>query len=188
MRRLEPLLRGADQLEWNPKIKYADATKLKFKPGTFLGIYSSHLLEHLNFYDAQTLVNKCYSILAPGGILRLALPDYDYFVDRYVKDRLKNPVDAYLDYEESLLSWPLEKRSFKGRLIAGIFGRLHVHKWHPTIAIVKVMLETTGFQNIESCSFREGHFPMMSLVENRPESTFYVEAIKSSQLLKSFRE
>ena len=53
-----------------------DAFKLnKFQPDTIDLIYSSHMLEHLDFKEADTALKRWFEILKSGGILRLAVPD-----------------------------------------------------------------------------------------------------------------
>ena len=38
-------------------------------------IYSSHFIEHIPHKKASKLVNKCFTVLKPGGIFRVAVPD-----------------------------------------------------------------------------------------------------------------
>jgi predicted SAM-dependent methyltransferase len=47
-------------------------------------IYSSHMLEHLNYEDAKSALKLWYSKLIDGGILRLAVPDFEAICKRYI--------------------------------------------------------------------------------------------------------
>lgn len=38
-------------------------------------VFSSHLLEHLTDAAGHALLNECYRVLEPGGVLRLCVPD-----------------------------------------------------------------------------------------------------------------
>lgn len=40
-------------------------------------VYHSHLLEHLNPRQATEFIRECYRVLAPGGILRVVVPDLE---------------------------------------------------------------------------------------------------------------
>ena len=163
---------------WDPGIKYGDVRKLKFSNCSVSNIYSSHLLEHLYLYEARNLLIDCYRFLKPGGVLRLALPDYHAFILQYVSNSVEDPIRAYYDFESSLLSWPLERPKISERLISNIFGKLHVHKWHPTPFVVKKFLLDIGFENVTDYSYRVGTVPDLLSVENRESGTFYLEATK----------
>ena len=53
-----------------------DAFKLKsFKANSVDLIYSSHMLEHLDFKDSKKALKRWFDILKYDGILRLAVPD-----------------------------------------------------------------------------------------------------------------
>lgn len=57
-------------------------------------ILASHILEHFNRHIGYTFLCECYRILRPGGVLRLAVPDYDIFADCMVKGDWR-PVGGY---------------------------------------------------------------------------------------------
>lgn len=50
-------------------------------------VYSSHLLEHLNYDQAIAHLKECYRILKPGGILRLSTPDLINMCREYISMR-----------------------------------------------------------------------------------------------------
>jgi len=166
------------EVTWDKQIKYMDVRKLRFREESVSNIYSSHLLEHLYLYEAIKLLDDCYRFLKPGGVLRLALPDYHHFVLQYVSNHVNDPVEAYFTFESSLLSWPLERQKFLEKLRSTVFGRLHVHKWHPTPSIVKKFLQDTGFINVTEYQYHVGTIPNLIEVENRDCGTFYLEATK----------
>jgi predicted SAM-dependent methyltransferase len=53
--------------------------------GTIDVCYSSHVLEHLLTPEAQFLVQDCFRVLKPGGILRLVVPDLENIVREYLR-------------------------------------------------------------------------------------------------------
>jgi SAM-dependent methyltransferase len=78
-----------------------DVTKgLPFEPDCFEAIYSSHLLEHLYLADAQRLLAECFRVLAPGGVLRVIVPDLRGPVREYVA-RIDRPRLEVTDAGES---------------------------------------------------------------------------------------
>ncbi|MFI5405152.1 MAG: class I SAM-dependent methyltransferase [Nitrososphaerales archaeon] len=52
-------------------------TLSKFENESVQLIYSSHMLEHLNFSDGRKALERWYEVLQPGGELRLAVPDME---------------------------------------------------------------------------------------------------------------
>jgi len=57
----------------------ADCADLsQFEPGTVAEIYASHVLEHLGYLEALPgALAEFHRILAPGGLLRISVPDLE---------------------------------------------------------------------------------------------------------------
>lgn len=67
-----------------------DVTELRsFPDGGVAEIYACHVLEHVPPYDTQRTLRRWFTLLRPGGVLRLAVPDL-----RLV---MKNRVDSVED-------------------------------------------------------------------------------------------
>jgi predicted SAM-dependent methyltransferase len=50
----------------------------QFPDGTFAELYASHVLEHFDYKDALLrALREWHRVLAPGGVLRLSVPDID---------------------------------------------------------------------------------------------------------------
>ena len=58
--------------------------RFPFADGTFDAVYGSHVLEHLEPAAAERLLQDCFRILRPGGIIRIAVPDLEAIVRLYV--------------------------------------------------------------------------------------------------------
>jgi hypothetical protein len=169
------ILSSNQMQNWDKRIIRKDIRKIKFKENSISHIYSSHFFEHIFYWEAVDVLKKCYLFLIPGGIIRIALPDLDAFLNKYQQEIKIDPHKAALDLERSLLSYPLEKPSFLGRIFA---QSDHVHKWHPSIGMLKQMLQDIGYCNISEHSFRQGKFQHLDKLESRDDSTFYIEAYK----------
>ena len=46
-----------------------------FDDGTVGCIYAGELWEHFEYDDAARLTHECYRVLAPGGVLRVRVPE-----------------------------------------------------------------------------------------------------------------
>ncbi len=71
---------------WPDSVQRKDLTKpLPLADGSVGAIYSSHMLEHVFLDDARKLVGECFRVLAPGGIVRFALPDGELWARQLVE-------------------------------------------------------------------------------------------------------
>lgn len=169
------LLNANHMQNWDKRIKRQDVRKIRFKENSISHIYSSHFFEHIYYWEALDVLKKCHKFLTPGGIIRIALPDLDAFLERYKLEARDDPYNAALNLEEALLSYPLEKPTYLKKIF---LQSDHVHKWHPSIGLLKQILSDIGFCNISEHTFREGKFGNLNELENRNDYTFYVEAYK----------
>lgn len=99
----------------------ADYLYCKFRVGKTLPlpdhscqvIYTSHVLEHLSVPEIFSLINEFSRIIAPGGILRLIVPDLQGCFNKNVA----NAANCWLSLEETLLTLPPELKTNKLRAI-----------------------------------------------------------------------
>jgi len=62
---------------------YFDVTNLPYTHGSFSEIYCSHILEHVHRHAVVATLNHWRSLLKPGGILRLAVPNFETVCEHY---------------------------------------------------------------------------------------------------------
>ena len=67
------------------EIEYWDAKQgIPFKSESVDCVYHSHLLEHLVPEDGQILLEECFRVLKPKGILRVVVPDLEGICKAYL--------------------------------------------------------------------------------------------------------
>jgi hypothetical protein len=91
-------LEGYFNLDRNPKddrIAKAEAYPLDFFDYAVQEVRASHILEHFSHRETQAVVNEWVRILKPGGILKIAVPDFNYIVNAYREQR-DEPIGSYL--------------------------------------------------------------------------------------------
>lgn len=104
-------------------------------------VYASHSLEYFDRQEADRVLAEWRRVLAPGGVLRLAVPDFDALLEVY-------------------------RRSSELRTVLGpLYGRMEVETpegkrclYHKTIynfAHLKALLEQSGFTNVRRYDWRE---------------------------------
>ena len=78
--------------QWNhidqidaPHIVSHDVTRLPYADNSIELIYCSHLISYFMPEDMPSILKEWYRVLKPGGILRIATPDYAKLFEAYKK-------------------------------------------------------------------------------------------------------
>ena len=71
---------------------YHDVTNLPYPKESFDEIYCCHLLEHVHRHAVLATRNHWKSLLKPGGLLRLAVPNFEAICDHYMEHRKLEPL------------------------------------------------------------------------------------------------
>ena len=60
-------------------------TLLTIKDNSIDLIYACHVLEHLGRHEYMKVLERWYNVLTKGGVLRIAVPDFEKVVNYYKK-------------------------------------------------------------------------------------------------------
>jgi|TARA_B100000315_G_C14474131_1_gene539778 predicted SAM-dependent methyltransferase len=99
-------------------------------------IYASHVLEHFGRYQVFDVVSEWYRVLRPGGVLRVAVPDFEaaagfYLADgdiRHVLGLIMGGQTAPHDYHYAIFD-----ETNLGELLADVgFERIRRYDWRQT--------------------------------------------------------
>lgn len=145
------------RIPWPRNIHIHDVREgLSFRDNSAEVIYSSHLLEHLARKDALFFLEQCYRVLAPGGIIRIIVPDLEHFAKQYM-ERLRQgtkellikepPSDKFL---EDL--WLYEKGSTGENILIRLYKKIYnknTHKWMYDQYSLTSCLVKCGFENVQ---------------------------------------
>ena len=112
-----------------------------FKDGTADLIYASHCLEYFDLEQASSVLKEWRRVLKPGGILRLAVPDFDALLTVYAQTK-----------DIKTILGPLY-----GRMqIDTENGRLALyHKVAYSYQLLKLTLEDANFKDVRRYDWRE---------------------------------
>jgi len=102
-------------------------------------IYSSHFLEYFNRDEAEEMLKFWYRVLKPGGIVRIAVPDFDALIYAYTN---------FVDITFKDIAGPLY-----GRM--DMNGHTIYHKYCWTFNDLFDALFVVGFKNPRNYDFRE---------------------------------
>ena len=145
---------------------YVDHDMLKkpwpFDNDEFEGIVASHVFEHFNCQDDLLIINECYRILKPTGILRISVPDPELFFSKTVaKDY------HWGDKPEH------ENRPFMDE---ALFFEEHVQVL--SYYGLCCMAWSAGFREMYKSRFGFSAIQTLSMVDSRPQFTLFMEAKK----------
>lgn len=139
-------------------VTYLDVRKpFPYMNNTFEAVFSSHLLEHLYPSEAEACVEEIYRILKPGGICRISVPDLDRVVASYSPNQPELFLTAILQCDR----WAK-----------------NTHHWHYNSNSLLRLLREKSFSDAYRCSHRQGRCPDLELLDNRPDESLFVEAVK----------
>ena len=141
------------------RLQYLDLTKkLPYADNAIEAIFSSHVFEHLFMDEVERLVDECFRVLKPGGVVRVVVPDLEKIMKLY---------DAN-DPREFLASiYEVATRSaVKNSHHSGFTG-----------AFISRLFQEAGFTKCSVLEYKSGQCPDLNKLDNRPDSLFF-EAIK----------
>lgn len=161
-------------------IKYGDILKgLPLDENSMQGMYCSHILEHLSFYDCKLAVKNSYKYLKPGGIFRCVVPDIEYMARKYITELDQNLEDAgNIFIRETLMGVEKRNRGLKS-ILTSSFGNSH-HLWMWDKKTLSSVLYECGFNQVRVCKFNDSSDELFKLVEDssRFDNAVSLEAIK----------
>ena len=175
LKQLARLLRLAPRSQfdvpWDKNIVVHDVRKrLPFSNRALSTIYASHLLEHLHLDEAQQLLAECRRVLAPGGVLRLVVPDLRAAVIEYLQEIPDGSCDI-LDASAAdrlnrrlLLRQPsVPARSFLYRWYSA--NDFHSHKWMYDAESLAHHLRRAGFDEVEERGLHDSRIADIEQIE-----------------------
>lgn len=135
---------------------------------TFDYAVSVHALQEVPLDELVAVLRELRRVLRSGGVLRLVLPDARKAIDAY----LAGNADHFLVPDE-------DARSLGGKFVTHILWYGHSRTMFTTDFIVE-LLEDAGYSRVEVCGFNQTASAYSGIVEldNRPEESLYVEAVK----------
>ena len=161
-------------------IKYGDIVKgLNVSKNTYDGIYCSHVLEHLSYYDLKTSLKNTYEYLKPGGIFRIVLPDLEILCREYLNEvNKKNSKGSLKFMNNSLLGVTERKRGLKQILTNMLGNSEHLCMWD--YYSLSDELREVGFSDIRRCEFNDSSDEMFLKVEEKDRfvNCLSIEVIK----------
>lgn len=129
-------------------------------------VVSIHALPMISYRDLVPVLTEFRRVLKPGGVLRLALSDFE------------KGMQAYLRQDEDYFLVPdSDERTLGGKLIVQLL-------WYGysvtlfTASFIEDLLRRSGFPRVRHCGYRQTHsrWPDIVSLDNRERESLFVEA------------
>ncbi len=140
-------------------IKYVNlGRRFPFDDNSFENVFSAHVLEHLHPPQAINCVKEVYRVIKSGGVFRVSVPDLDLAIRDYDP---KNP--------DKLLQIMYTEYQSKDK---------NRHHWMYNEHNLGQLLRDAGFHEVERCEYRQGRCVDVEQIDNRPDVSLFMEALK----------
>lgn len=155
---------------YGPKVNTSNLLKRwPFADGSVQAIYGGDFYEHFTREQANHLTAEAFRVLAPGGVLRLRVPDGELMWRNYLKavDAARSlPAGqrngAVKEIERHV--WMYFRDLCTVRPIFKSMG--HFHKWHWDEVQLTELLRSCGFQDVERRAKHDSRIADVALVEH----------------------
>jgi SAM-dependent methyltransferase len=131
---------------------------LPFPDGSVDYLYSSHVLEHFYPDAAERILRDAYRVLKSGSRVRLCVPDLRHAFELYEQGFKERALDYFF--------------------VSSKAGSFHQHRYMYDYELLGALLRRVGFASVEKCGYQKGLVPDIAFLDNRPDETLYIEAIK----------
>lgn len=121
-------------------------------------IYASHVIEHFYSDVCDGVLRDAYRVLKKGGRIRVCVPDLDHALQLYALGQKERALQFFFSDSGAHL--------------------LSRHKYMYDFELLQAALRKAGFGLVQRAAYREGKVPDIEKLDNRPEETMYVEAVK----------
>jgi predicted SAM-dependent methyltransferase len=137
---------------------------IPFPDGSAEAVFLEHFLEHLTYSDVLDILDECRRVLAPGGKIRVGVPDFGRYMRSYAGD------GSFIDEVRPGRPTPL--------LAVAEVALAHGHRSVWDAATLEQILTEAGFAGARACKFGESELdPPPDNPLREPES-IYAEAEK----------
>lgn len=126
-------------------------------------VFCSHMLEHLSLDDMRLALTNIHTMLKPGGVFRLIVPDFAAYIEAYtVSDNTEKADEFIKNTELGVVNTP---KSFLARFLKLFSSSQHL--WMYDEASLFQKLSNVGFVNIRRCDYGDSHLSVFSEVEDK---------------------
>ncbi len=146
----------------NKHTVFLDGTKpFPISDNSFQYIFCEHMIEHIPHADAQNMLKECRRVLKPGGVLRIATPNFAFIMSLY-----NNPGAEQKEYIQ-WISRTIMLNKIAPRACDVINNAFHAwgHQFLYDAETLELDLEAAGFKEIVPERYNESRHPRLRQIE-----------------------
>lgn len=133
-------------------------------------IFNEHFLEHLSVEDGKAAISEFLRVLKPGGVLRIAMPNFAETMAAY-GDKNWKEAPVFRTFHLEFVQTPAEWMNICFRW----WGHQWLYDWQE---LERRIREVSNSVQITQCSLRESLYSELCNLETRAESTLIAEVRK----------
>lgn len=135
---------------------------------SFRFVFSEHVHEHFGYKEGKRVLSECFRILKDGGVLRLATPDIDFYVNLYLnRKNLNEEQNGFLRY---FLETFEDVRDFPDDAISALNGIFYGfgHRFIFSFDSLERELKNIGFRRVLRVKAGESGHECLRGLETKP--------------------
>jgi predicted SAM-dependent methyltransferase len=136
--------------------------KLPFPDNFATFVFSEHVFEHFSYKEGLRLLHEIHRIIRPSGVLRLAIPDLDFFMRLYADQK---KYSAFIQKYCQLMN--PEGPPGANAIINSVFME-HGHRYIYNFQELKDQLEAAGFRNVRKMEPGQSDYDDLRNLETDP--------------------
>lgn len=147
-----------------PDVMFMDATRsFPFEDNLFQFVFSEHMIEHVHYEKAVSMLRECHRVMRKGGVIRVVTPDLSSIVGLY-RGNLS-------EIQQSYLSWfcaTFVQGEYPQSAVAVINAhfRLWGHQFIYDEETLTATMSGAGFSEVTRCSLGKSDYSMLRSLEN----------------------
>ena len=148
----------------DPAVIEIDATqRFPFADAVLDFIFSEHMIEHLPYPGALSMLDECFRTLKPGGTVRISTPDLDFLLALF-GSALTPTQQRYIEWSTRTFveSAPRPKAVY----VLNNFVRDWGHQFIYDEETLRESLERSGFADVVRCDLNQSEHAMLRGLEN----------------------
>ena len=149
---------------------YLDASKpFPLPDSSFQYIFSEHVIEHLTYGQAVSMLKECHRVLTPGGRIRIATPNLMKLLELFQK-MPSEEIQRYMQRKQEWHAWP--QMPDPACYILNSEMRWFGHQFLYTPKMLHSTLEGAGFGDVKQFDVGESDDPTLSGLEARSHTNY----------------
>jgi predicted SAM-dependent methyltransferase len=144
---------------YSPNAVHLDITKpFPIIDEVFDYVYSEHAIEHITYWQGQSMLQESFRVLKPGGRIRISCPNFQFLIDMYT-----NPTELSEEYiKETNPEWaPFPSAIFTFNNYVRDWG----HQFIYDKQALQMSLEAAGFTDVTEHKITESTDPHLQNLE-----------------------